>query len=77
MAKKKITIEVDEEANDGLGELKILSNNMEAEDLMAYLVMATSQTALALNISDEKLCQLSTTVPKILQLLGRKNKLPL
>ena len=76
MAKKKIIIEVDEEANDGLGELKVCSSDMEAEDLMAYLVMATSQTGLALNISEEKLYQLLSTVPRILQLFGQKTNSP-
>ena len=54
MAKKKITIMIDEEANNGLGELKVCSNEVEGNELLAYQIMATSQVASTLNVSTEK-----------------------
>ena len=54
MAKKKITIMIDEEANNGLGELKVCSNEVEGNELLAYLIMATSQVASMLNVSTAK-----------------------
>ena len=54
MAKKKITIMIDEEANNDLGELKVCSNEVEGNELLAYLIMATSQVASTLNVSTEK-----------------------
>lgn len=53
MAKKKITIMIDEEANNGLGELKVCSNEVEGNELLAYLIMATSQVASTLDVSTE------------------------
>ena len=54
MAKKKITIMIDEEANNGLGKLKVCSNEVEGNELLAYLIMATSQVASKLDVSTEK-----------------------
>ena len=54
MAKKKITIMIDAEANNGLGELKVCSNEVEGNELLAYLIMATSQVASMLNVSTAK-----------------------
>jgi hypothetical protein len=54
MAKKKITIMVDEEANNGLGELKVCSNEVEGNELLAYLIMAISQVASKLDVSTAK-----------------------
>jgi hypothetical protein len=54
MAKKKITIMIDEEANNGLGELKVCSNEVEGNELLAYLIMATSQVASKLDVSTAK-----------------------
>jgi hypothetical protein len=54
MAKKKITIMIDEEANNGLGELKVCSNEVEGNELLAYLIMATSKAASMLGVSTAK-----------------------
>ena len=58
MAKKKITIMIDEEANNGLGELKVCSNEVEGNELLAYLILATLQVASTLNVSTEKVLYL-------------------